>query len=453
MGNNFGQSLTALLTGLAQGHGEAEQEDKLKKQKEKLAGEERLFKIAGILAQDPNTSPEIKRIALLAASGQKDGVKQLKDGLSTGAVTVPTPGKTGSALPSASPELPSVDINLDGKLERGQVLPDIESPPPPPHEARDRQVITEPGTEQIPLFRDPRAAASERGEFQALENRPVQEQTAELNRIEAIAAEELELATTTAQEARDLVRTKNAEERGTNRLIAAEKRALDAEDLQIASDAAVGEEIIGNMLRNKDLNGPQAALIVGMMKNGIPFSTAVNSAKVDFGQGQSIVNKFAAIESAIGAPLTASEKKRFLGIESIADPASRLVTSRVGNELVGTVWDPVNKTFKTHLLKRFAPPRKEIFPDDLTDAAEAIAEVMGENQWANMPEVQKQTNVDNYIRSLQLGIPPKYSTPVDTAEGFWGSWGAVSQRPSVVEPPMIDDAGAEEANFVENNPQ
>ncbi len=451
MGNNFGQSLTALLTGLAQGHGEATQEDKLKKQKEKLAGEERLFKIAGLLAEDPNSSAEIKRIALQAMAGQKEGLKQLKEGLGTGLVTIPTPGKTGSALQSASPELPSVEINKEGKLARDHVLPDIASPPPPTQEARDRQVITESGTREIPLFRDPKELAQERGEFQAIENRPAQEQTAEINRAEDIAREQRNLLTTTTAEARDLVRTKAAEQRGTDRVVAAEQRKLDAEDKLIATKAGLAEELISEMLRNKDMNRPQAAIVVGMMKTGIPFSTALNSAGVDFGKGQSIVNKFAAIEEALGSKLSASEKKRFLGIESIADPASRLITSRVGNTLVGTVWDPSTKQFKTHILKQFDPVRKPITEVDINGAEEAIALVMGEVQWANMDFVDRQANVENYLSWLQIGRAPQYAAPIEVDESFWVPF-TTTTRPSMVLPVQEDDPESDADRFDENNP-
>lgn len=451
MGNNFGQSLTALLTGLAQGHGEAAQEDKIKKQKEKTAADERLFKIAGIIAADPSSSAEIKRIALSAAAGQKEGLKQIKEGLSTGLITVPTPGKTGSALPSAAPELPSVEINKEGKLARGQVLPEIPSPPPPTQEARERQVITEPGTEQLPLLRDPREAATERGEFAALEARAGQEQIAGINRAEAIAREERALLTTTKAEARDLVRTKAAENRLQDKVIAEEKRKLDQEDKEIATKAGRAEELLGQMLKNKDITRPQAAIIVGMMKDGIPFSTALNSAGVDFGSGQTIVNKFAAIEEALGAKLTNSEKKRFLGIESIADPNARLITHRVGSTLVLTVFDPETEQFTTHL-KEIELPRKAISDQDIVDAEAALEEVMGEKQWSNMDFTQRQLNVENYIASLQRGRAPVFSRPVEVDESFWVPF-TTTTRPSFVNPPLEDDPETEADRFEANNPR
>jgi hypothetical protein len=419
---NLGSGLGQLIAGAARGFGRAQREDKLKTQMEKAKNEERFNKIAGDIFGDTTQDPEIRRIAGAAAAGQKDAIKQLQDALTTGRVTVQRQDRQASALPQASEELPAIDINKEGKIARGQVLPDIPSPPPPTQEARERQVTTQGGPEEIPLFRDPRDIAKQQGELAAIAQRDLQEQTIELNEAAVIRGEQ---------------------------------RKLDAEDKLIAESKGRTEEILGRLFDSGDVTQPQMSVVIGMVGEGIPLSTALNAAKVDLGAGQTIAKKFAAIEKALGSSLSASEKKRFLGIESIADPASRLLTSKVGNTLVGTVWNPSTGKFETHILKQFATPGKEIFPQDAEEATEVLIEVLGENQWNRLSPNERNLNIENYLRSLQLGVTPKYAGASTQDESFFGGHFGQSlvTRPTTVLPPNDFDIEIEQQNFRNNNPR
>jgi len=191
---NFGSVLTALIQGAAQGFTEAEQEDKLKQDKEKLAVKERRFNLAKLIFAEPNATPEAKQLAIqvMNSGGTGTVAKDFDQFVALGSMTAPDPGgDVGSALPRGRPvELqgPEVQLTGEGTIQRDQVIPpgqagvtegaeagpsiqqgldqqppsdfqELEQPPAelpptgPTQEALDRRIITEPGTKEVGIFK------------------------------------------------------------------------------------------------------------------------------------------------------------------------------------------------------------------------------------------------------------------------------------------------------------
>ena len=64
MGQGIGSVLAALLQGAGQGFAEAEQEDKLKQEQEKLDVKNRRFSLAKLIFDDPGATEEAKQLSL-----------------------------------------------------------------------------------------------------------------------------------------------------------------------------------------------------------------------------------------------------------------------------------------------------------------------------------------------------------------------------------------------------
>lgn len=424
----IGLGLAALLQGAGRGFAQAEREDKLKKAEEKAAGEARFNKVATELFKDTSQSPEIRRIAGSAAAGNKDAIKQLQDGLSQGVITVPTPARTAPALPAAAEltELPSVALTDEGTVKRDQIV----SPPPPTQEARERQIQIEPGTEEIPLFRDPRDIAREAGELQALAQRPVEEQTLQLR-------EEAE--------------------------IRREQREQDRIDTELSQSVGRAEELLEQMISDELITSPQRSLVIGQLKDRVPFHTALKTAGVDIGAGQTFANKVSSINTTLraagGAPLTDVEIRRIAGAASVSSDQSRIYTQRVGNSLVGTVYDPDTGKFTSHIIRQFAEPRTTIGQADVEEAKTAMIAVMGQKQWDLLGQQRQDLNVENYLESLRLGQVPRYGREVQSVEGIFDrtmglfGLGFADIRPTEVLPPLDLTPLDEEAEFRRNNPR
>ena len=176
---NFGSILTSLVQGAAEGFVEAEQEDKLKQEKEKLAVKERRFELARLIFADPNATSEAKLIAGQVIGGQSKADKPFDQFVALGSMKVDQGREdAGSALPRGRPvELqgPSDVLNQEdnikqdaqaGITEGGPSIQEgldqqppsdfqeLEQPPTgPTQEALDRRVITEAGTQDVGLFK------------------------------------------------------------------------------------------------------------------------------------------------------------------------------------------------------------------------------------------------------------------------------------------------------------
>lgn len=187
----FGSILGALLQGASQGFVEAEQEDKLKKQKEKLAIQQRRFDVAKLIFADPSTTPEAKQASIAIIGGATGKVAADFDRIvAFGSMTEEIPGRTASALPQGQAVSP---LNQEGQIQRDEQasivqddVPQREAPlaleaaprsvaveqaPPetgPTPEALSRQVIIEPTTREIPLFRSKEDIAEEEGRLDVI---------------------------------------------------------------------------------------------------------------------------------------------------------------------------------------------------------------------------------------------------------------------------------------------
>lgn len=189
--SNIGSVLTALIGGAAQGFVEAEQEDKLKQETEKLAVKQRRFDMAKLIFGDEAATPEAKQIALQVMSdgGGGKGVKTFDQFVAIGSMTQDVPGRTASALPQGQAAAP---LNQEGNipqdaqagitegaqreaplaLDSAPQSVAVEQAPPetaPTPEALEREVIIEPTTEEIPLFRSPDEVAREKGRLGVIE--------------------------------------------------------------------------------------------------------------------------------------------------------------------------------------------------------------------------------------------------------------------------------------------
>jgi len=190
MGQGIGSVLAALLQGASEGFVEAEQEDKLKKEQEKLDVKNRRFSLAKLIFDDPDATDEARQLSLQVLGGQNTGkvATQFDQFVALGSMEVPTPGgDVGSALPRGRPvELqgPPDQLNQEGNINRDAQAgiteggPDVgaqleeglaqqppsdfaelEQPPAelpptgPTQEALDRRIITEPGRKNVNIFK------------------------------------------------------------------------------------------------------------------------------------------------------------------------------------------------------------------------------------------------------------------------------------------------------------
>ena len=182
---NIGSVLTALIQGSAQGFVEAEQEDKLKQENEKLAVKQRRFDMAKLIFNDDSATPEAKRLALEVIGGKSGkATANFDQFVALGTMEVPQAGgeDLGSALPRGRPvalQGPGDVLNDEGninpdaqasitegggdvgaQLEEGLAqqppsdFAELEQPPTgPTQEALDRRVISGEGTKEVGIFK------------------------------------------------------------------------------------------------------------------------------------------------------------------------------------------------------------------------------------------------------------------------------------------------------------
>lgn len=185
MGQGIGSVLTALLQGSAEGFVEAETEDKLKQEQEKTAIKQRRFDLAKLIFADPAATPEAKQLSLQVIGGTGTGkvATAFDQFVALGSMTQEVPGRTAPALPQGQAQAPEIATTQEGKIARGQPevfqdeapagpanlapvpLEQFQAPAEtgPTQEALEREVIIEPTTEEIPLFKSAETIAREQG--------------------------------------------------------------------------------------------------------------------------------------------------------------------------------------------------------------------------------------------------------------------------------------------------
>ncbi len=334
----------------------------------------------------------------------------------------------GSALPAAAPagELPAIQTDQSGKIVKGQSEgPFLPGAPTP--EARERQVQRE---VEIPLFRDPKELAAEQGELTAIQQRPLQEQTIEL------------------AEGAEIVR---------------EKREREQASVEITKTQGRAQEVLDQLQKDNLITGPQKSLALASMGDGATFNAGLDAAGIDIGAGQTFANKIASINTSIkatgGLPLTELEIRRIAGAASVSADNSRISTQRIGNVILGTVYDRTTGKFTTSIIRTIELPRPALSEEDVVEAETALIEVMGERQWGLMHPSQRRLNVENYLESLRLGQAPRFGNEVQSRDSvtsrFFGLFGGgyITIRPTEVLPPLDLNPDTETENFRNNNPR